>query len=290
MIWVIANRVEEDGSFPTYKYYKRAFRYGEIDIYCAGQDDDFSFLKHGDVVLMRTRDENIVRCVGIMQSLIGFKSTIESERTNLLTYDKQAIKDLLWKNGFPHPETIRLEDVTDGRKYFVKPRYGENSIGIDENSLCTTRKHVEDKCKSLSAIGIEPIIEEYIDGFDVTTSVIYDPITDGLRTDTIKVILSNNVKFQTHDEKESYIYDVTRPIDAEAYDNTLVDEVARCVFSLTGAKHYLRIDFRMRHGAPYVIDVNMIAGLAPNGYMSKCLQTHNIHYHDFIKMVVNSAT
>lgn len=33
MIWVIANRKEEDGSFPTYKYYKKAFADGKIDIF-----------------------------------------------------------------------------------------------------------------------------------------------------------------------------------------------------------------------------------------------------------------
>ena len=40
MIWVIANRKEEDGSFPTYKYYKKAFADGKIDIFCADKDDD----------------------------------------------------------------------------------------------------------------------------------------------------------------------------------------------------------------------------------------------------------
>ncbi len=290
MIWVIADRREEDGSFPTYKYYKKAFRFGEIDIYCAGQNDDFSFIGHNDVVLMRTRDENIVSCVRDRQKEAGFISTLESEFVNQITHDKVATKALLLQNGFPHPETIQLEEVEDGRRYFVKPRYGENSIGIDENSLCTTRKQVENKCKSLLDIGIEPMIEVYIDGFDVTTSLIYNPKNGILRADTIRGFPQCSAGFQTFEDKESYVYDPFKPFNAEAYDNALVDEIAKCIFTLIGAKHYLRIDFRVRFNTPYVLDVNMIAGLAPNGHMSKCLQTHNVHYHDFIKMVVNSAT
>ena len=52
----------------------------------------------------------------------------------------------------------------------------------------------------------------------------------------------------------------------------------------------MRIDFRVtKDGTPYVIDVNMIPGLAPNGYMSRCLKAHGVGYHDMVRMVVNSA-
>lgn len=290
MIWVIADRREEDGSFPTYKYYKKAYRHGEIDIYCAGQNDDFSFINHDDVVLMRTRDENIVSCVRERQKAVGFKSTIESDRVNFLTHDKKAVKELLYQCGFPCPKTIALEDVVDGHKYFIKPRFGENSIGIDEKSLCTSRKQVEDKCKSLLYDGIEPIIEEFIEGFDVTTSVIRINEADELRTDTIKGFPQCSAGFQTYEDKESYVYDPHKPFDAEAYDNQLVNDVAKLVFMQIGARHYIRIDFRMKHNAPYILDVNMVPGLAPNGHMSKCLATHGVGYYDFIKMVVNSAS
>lgn len=61
------------------------------------------------------------------------------------------------------------------------------------------------------------------------------------------------------------------------------------VFEAVSAKHYLRIDFRMSNQVPYVIDINMIPGLSPNGYMAKCMKEHGIEYNDFIRMVVNSA-
>ena len=171
MIWVIANKAEEDGTFPTYRHYKKAFADGEIDIHCACQDDDFSFLTKDDIVLIRTRDENINKKVSEAQSKICFKSTLESPLTNHLTHDKNAVKSVLRQAQIRFPETINLCNVNGSRKYFVKPLYGENSIGIDESSICDSKDEVLSKYTSLLESGIKPMIEEYVDGFDVTTSV-----------------------------------------------------------------------------------------------------------------------
>ena len=287
MIWVVANKLEEDGSYPTYKYYKKAFDDSEIDIYCAGQDEDFSFLKEDDIAVIRTRDENISNCLREAQRRMGFKSTVESPQTRIMMYDKNIVKTLFNQYGIPCPKTIAEDKVVDGEMYFVKPKYGENSIGIDKDSLCKSKSQVEAKCKSLRDQGIEPMIEEYIDGFDITASVICMSGSNGVRVDAIKDI--TECDFQTFEDKDRFINDPSKPCDVTAYDSKKVDSIARCVFSILRAKHYMRIDFRESGGVPYVIDVNMIPGLAPNGYMSRCLEAHGVGYHDMVRMVVNSA-
>jgi D-alanine-D-alanine ligase len=288
MIWVIANRLEEDGSYPTYKYYKKAFADDEIDIYCAGRDEDFSFLKEEDTAIIRTRDENISNCLRAAQKRIGFKSTVESPQTRMLMYDKDVIKSLLVQYGIPCPKTIAEDKAVDGVRYFVKPKFGENSIGIDDNSLCSTKEQVQLKCQSLRDLGIEPIVEEYIEGFDVTASVIFLKDSNGLRVDAIEGV--TDCAFQTFEDKDKFINDPSNPQFERAYGSKKMDAIARCVFSIVRARHYMRIDFRVtKDGTPYVIDVNMIPGLAPNGYMSRCLKAHGVGYHDMVRMVVNSA-
>lgn len=289
MIWVIANRIEEDGSFPTYRHYKKAFEDKEINIYCAGQNDDFSFLKKEDVVLMRTRDENIMNAVRKAQMEVGFRSTAESPQTNFLTWDKDEIKGYFAQYGILCPKTVSLEKIRDGKKYFVKPKCGENSIGIDEHSLCNSRAKVVSKFNSLLKLGIEPIIEEYVEGFDVTASVIYDRGNGCLRVDAIKDIVGEGAEFQTKDDKEKFIFDPSKPCEVTAYDDAELVRIAKLVFKIVKAKHYIRVDFRIKEGIPYVIDVNMIPGLAPNGYTSRCLEAHGVGYYDMIRMVVDSA-
>lgn len=48
--------------------------------------------------------------------------------------------------------------------YFVKPRFGSASIGIDESCLCETWQHTIEKANSFLQNDIEVIVEEYING------------------------------------------------------------------------------------------------------------------------------
>lgn len=284
MIWVIANKAEEDGTFPTYRHYKKAFDECEIDIYCASQDDDFSFLKKDDIVLMRTRDENINKCVSEAQVKIGFKSTLESPLTNYLTHDKNAVKSVLRQVHVHFPETIYLCNVTGNQRYFVKPLYGENSIGIDESSICNSKDEVLSKYSSLLEAGIKPMIEEYVDGFDVTTSIFKIGGKNVFDVYSVITKARDNHNIQTDDTKMDFSF------TAHHYQNILVDMSARWVFDAVGAKHFLRIDFRIAKGIPYVIDINMIPGLAPNGYMSMCMKENGVEYLDFIRKMVCTAS
>lgn len=281
MIWVIANKTEEDGSFPTYRHYKKAFQEGEIDIYCAKQNDDFSFLKKEDIAFIRTRDENINRCIVEAQRRIGFMSTLESPLTNLLTHDKELVKSLLSSNGIPHPKSFYLSEIVDGCKYFVKPRFGENSVGVDERSICSTEAEVNLKVNELVKLGIEPMVEEYIEGNEVTVAV----LSSIINPEVYPIIVESKDKKKIHS-------DLTKRelnFQAKPFENASLRYVAKEVFNLIGAKHLLRIDFKICDNMPYVIDINMIPGLAPNGYMAECLRLHSIDYPTFIKMLVNTA-
>ncbi len=283
MIWVITNKVEEDGSFPTYRYYKEAFGNGEINIYCAEQYDNFPFIGKEDIVIIRTRDENINMGVSALQKKFGFISTLESPLTNHLTHDKNAVKEVLRSHNIPFPETINLCNLSGDGTYFVKPLLGENSSGIDSKSICRSKEEAIAKYNSLLKSGQHPIIEEYIDGIDVTTAVFNLNNGNDLRTYSIITIPSSG-NIQTKSTKGEFSFTAIK------YDNKMVGEMAKMIFNAVGAKHLLRIDFRIRNGMPYVVDINMIPGLAPNGYMSMCMKEHGIPYFDFIRMMVDTAS
>lgn len=282
MIWVIANKIEEDGSFPTYRHYKEVFPKDSIAIHCSVQNDDFTFLNKDDVVLIRTRDRNINECVRKEQLKKLFRSTLETELVDKYTHDKEYVKPLLKTIGILYPRTVNIEDIIEGEKYFVKPRYGENSIGVDKYSLCTTKQQIASKCEMLRKSNIEPIIEQYIEGQDATTTI----IREGECVKTYSSIMNSKSKegYHTDTTKSGYLFETQR------YESKELEAIAKKIWEAIGAKHYLRIDTRIVNGKHYVLDINMIAGLAPNGYASKCLECNGVNYENFIKKVVNSAT
>lgn len=283
MIWVIANEVENDGTLPTFNQYKKAFKEGEIDICWAKQNEDFSFLRCEDIVILRTKDENINKYIREAQKNIGFKSSLESQFTNFLTYDKEIVKPLLENYGIHHPKSYFLSEVRDGKKYFVKPRFGEDSRGVDKYSICSSKDKVKEKFFSLMSMGIEPLIEDYIEGEEITSAVVKNLKLNQSEVYSIYTDPINEIGIHTADIKRDFNFNVRK------CELSCVEDISQLVFTVLGSKHFLRIDFRLSSGVPYVIDLNMLPGMASNGYMAECMKTHGIDYYTFIKMLVNTA-
>ena len=128
------------------------------------------------------------------------------------------------------------------------------------------------------------MIEDYIEGFDVTTSVFKTGENGSLEICSVVTEANNKHNLQTADTKKNFSFTAVK------YQTTFVDMVAKKIFDAIGAKHYLRIDFRIAKELPYVIDINMIPGLAPDGYMSICMKSHGVEYLDFIRKVVGTAS
>lgn len=283
MIWVLSNEAEENGVFTTYDDYKKAYDDGFMGIYCAKQNETFDFINKDDIVIVRTRDKNINECLRKAQSLTGFKSTLESEITHYLTYDKLGVKPFLQKAGVTFPQfTTSIDELKNDCVYFVKPCAGEDSRGVDEKSKCKSVDEVIAKCKEFKKKGKTPLIEEFIDGDEVATTILYSPEDNDVKTFSAKVN-PNKHGFYTYDVKAEYDFTTT------PYHDKKLEEDCKKVFEIIGAKHYLRIDSRVRDGKHYIIDINMIPSLNRKSCTAKCFEANNVEYYDFIRMVVNSA-
>lgn len=200
-----------------------------------------------------------------------------------MQYDdnKEALKQILRKNNIRTPKTFSLEEVENGKIYFVKPLSLGDSIGIDESSICTTKAQVFEKLQELKEKyhSKNNLIEEYIEGKDVSVSI--------LKTDEktyaygIEIIAENTIlDFQTK-IKNSEKY---RPCTDK---NSI--ETALKVFEIIGATSYARIDFRIdNQGNAYVLEINLCAGLGKNdGYLYKCFALNSdISYKNMIELIL----
>lgn len=286
MIWVINHISEYDPTFPTFRYYQEVIGRDNIRLYCAGDRETFDFLNENDIVLLRSGDAAMVDSLIKRQKVVGFKSTIEDPLVIATAYDKAEIKGILAHVGIRTPKTYRLEDVEDGKTYFVKPRFGEDSKFVDLNSVCHTKKEVCTKCNEMVSRGITPIIEQYIEGKDCTVGVIRNAETAVVQTYAIDVEVDNLYAIQTQEVKSGTI------AYCEPTKNPLVNEICKEAFDAIGAKHYMRIDFRIdRMGVPYLIDLNIFPGFGIAGYMYRSLMLcANKSYRDFIKDIIASAS
>lgn len=286
MIWVINHVSEYDETFPTFRYYREVIGRDNVKIFCAKDCEMFDFLTHDDIVLLRSGDRMMVDRLLTRQSEVGFKSTIESQDTIKLAYDKVAIKKILEEACIRVPKSYFPHDVEDCKAYFVKPMFGEDSKEISLQSVCHSRAEVENCLDRLLRKNISPMIEEFLDGTDCTVAVIKNTMTGEINTYAIDIEVDNEYGIQTEEVKSgtlAYCQPTLTPI---------VNEISRKAFEAVGAKHYLRIDYRItKYGVPYLIDLNVFPGFGIAGYMYRSLMlTKNKSYRDFIMDILRSAS
>lgn len=215
----------------------------------------------------------------------GVANTAEDCHAYELVRDKVAMAISLAKHGIRVPRQYNIHEIQERHDYFVKPRYGSDSFGITEKSVCRNIHDVRSRVKYLEKdTKMESLIEDFIEGKDCTVACWsngYSVLACG-----IEVECDNNDGIQTRECKAVF----------NEYCSTLhekdLEETAKDVFRLLRLKHYARIDFRKGNdGLYYLIDVNLLPGLGPLDHFAKCLLlTKNISYIDAIKKVISTAT
>lgn len=281
MIWIVMTRTDTDNyvSERNVRFIKEALG-DDVRIVSVTRDTCLDFICREDIVIAQTRDREVLD--RIVER--GVANTVETERTIRLTKDKEEIKGEIEKlsSNICSARTIRKrEAIEEGKTYFVKPRFGEDSNGVDERSKCTTARQVQMKCDDLLRQGYEPIVEEYIDGYECTAAV----LNDGSEVRVFPVKVNIPTEFVTHDVKFSE-NEVCEPL-RDAYLSNIIRAVVSIIFPDC---HYMRVDFRVKGRAVYIIDFNLFPGLGPIDHFAKCLTLNkNMSYRDALLAIAGTA-
>lgn len=283
MIWSIVHTPEmQDGTTPIFRFYQEVIGKENIRLAVVDEDDRLDFVSKDDMVLVRTANRRLWKT--ICSKMV--RSTLEDQWAYELAEDKASLSGYLSDRGIRVPRQFGINDIVDGDTYFVKPRFGSDSKGISDLSVCRSKKDVARQIAMISKdFGQDAVIEEFVDGFDCTVSCWQDE--GSVQTVAIGIECNGSAGgIQTFDGKlniEEYCYPIN---DRE------VEHIARTVFSLMKIKHCARIDFRGdKSGRYYLIDVNLMPGLGPLAHFPKSLLlARNMSYRDAINAVISSAT
>lgn len=151
--------------------------------------------------------------------------------------------------------------------YFIKPRFGSASIGIDESCFCENWEAVLTKATSYFSTGKEVIVEKYIHGTYYGVPVMScdtgEPLfaIPHLQTSTKKGnIITNAQKRFTDGGMERFIsQDVTINKQLLSFTKSYYTEMQPC--------DYARLDFIVEDhtGIPYFLEVNALMNLGQRG-------------------------
>lgn len=283
MIWSIVSKAEMEGfgTSPVFRFYREALGKNNIKLAVVEENDKLDFVGEGDIVLLRSANPYLVKTIKEK----GVRTTAEYMCSYEMVANKSLLSTLLANNGIEVPRQYSINEVEEGKTYFVKPKLGSDSMGISLQSICRTIDEVKRRVAYIKEeLGDKAVIEDFVEGVDCTVACWKK---DGvINTCAIEVECEETSSIQTRDCKVGF------KEYCSALHDEAIDAIAKNVFELLGIKHHARIDFRRGNdGKYYLIDVNLLAGLGPIDHFAKCLLlSRNMSYTDAMWAIVNTAT
>lgn len=287
MIWAIVSKDEMENYKipPAFKYYREVIGKDNISLAVVDESDGLNFVdKDNDIVLLRSANKELIKKIKDNK----LKSTSEEYYIYETVADKKLVANLFDKTTIKVPKQFTESDIEDGKKYFVKPRFGSESFGITKDCLCSSKAEVQKQVQRIKdECNQESVIEEFIEGVDCTVAFAWNKDSE-LEIYAIKVENDEVGGIQTHkgkfDEDE-----YCSPLNKEGKGK--ISEITKLVVELIGIKRHGRIDFRLdKNENFYLIDVNLMPGMGITDHFAKCmLLDGNKSYKTAIWTIINSA-
>jgi D-alanine-D-alanine ligase len=208
--------------------------------------------------------------------MLGIPYTGSDPLTLAVTLDKDCAKRLVQSVGVAVPrwQTINpADDLAPYRKLgklpytvIVKPAWEGSSKGIRGKCVVDDGADLADAVAAIRRDHPQPIlVEEYIQGEELTVGVLGNgkPIILGILRvlpvqATERFVYSLEVK---RDWQQRVRYE--SPPQLPSAHLAAVEESAKTAFRILGCRDVSRIDFRLRDGVPYFLEVNPLPGLSP---------------------------
>ncbi|HEY7311044.1 MAG TPA: ATP-grasp domain-containing protein [Gemmataceae bacterium] len=224
-------------------------------------------------------------------------------QTLCLARGKHLTKHLLAGAGMPTAKFIVVEETPVecrlGWPVIVKPAKQDASVGVDQGSVVTNQQRLNERIALLlDNYGPPVLVEEFIDGREFSVGVVEAP---DLRVLPVSEILFTDKgadfwPIVTYDAKwkpGSRDYEATPPkYPARGVSPRLrgkLETLARQTFRLLGCRDYARVDFRVRGGKPYILEVNPNPDFSPEAGLAGGLQSAGISHTRFTVNLVQCA-
>ena len=205
---------------------------------------------------------------------LGYVFTGADSAGMRLSMDKAAVRQRLAAAGVPVPigRVYTADDVTTWSVFpaIVKPANQHSSYGVSRQSLVENHAELRRQVQwVLEEFGGPAVVEEFVDGREIHVALIGNrevtilapmEIDYSLFGDIHDRIYTNEAKF----DKQQLPYHLTRflcPAPLNAATQRRVEAAALAAYRLGGCRDYGRVDLRLRHGEPLVLDVNPNADL-----------------------------
>jgi D-alanine-D-alanine ligase len=223
--------------------------------------------------------------------------------TLAMARNKVLTKCLLQSAGLPTPGFFVVEEPPIPPcelewPVIVKPANQDASVGLDQGSVVTEQERLEARVAHLlETYGPPVLVEEFIRGREFNVAIIECPDLRVLPPSEILFLEKDPdfwpiVTYAAKWKPGSREYEATPPSHPALVSPRLAEklgDLARRAFHLLGCRDYARVDFRVRNGKPYILEVNPNPCFHPNGGLIGGLESASVTPAQFTAELVEAA-
>lgn len=174
--------------------------------------------------------------------------------------------------------------------YFIKPRFGAASDGINVNSVASDWNAAHRQILHLHAINQDVILEKYINGVYCTSPVLQN-YEKNMFLPCISQLsdLPNGVI--THEQKRKAQGGLKREVLTDKFIESTIHEFSKRMFDLIQPLDYTRFDYMVEEstGIPFFLEFNVCCNLGEHSTVSQSARNIGIQYDELIENIVFSS-
>lgn len=209
--------------------------------------------------------------------------------------DKYLSKIFCRNYGIEIPKGYTFDNLSDieiikNLKFplVVKPNCEGSSIGISDKNIVDNYKDAYKLAKKLLQKFKPIIIEEYVDGEEVSICLVGKDSVD--ICEAIALTINGNTYF-THqiwgfESKKCGLYEVGRKCVTSEIPVEIINACKQIFLDLKKVD-YMRIDGRIKNNKFYLIELTPDCSLHPECFMANAFYSNNLSYSDMIKKFIS---
>lgn len=214
---------------------------------------------------------------GVMQGYLetlGIKYTGSGVMASAIGMNKRIFRMIAQKNNFlMAKETKKVPCV-------VKASNGGSSLGV---ILVKNKANLKKAIEEVKKVDKEIIFEEYLHGVEVSCGIL-----DDLVLPVIEIIPKNDFFDYEAKYKEGKSEEICPARLPHKVINKIQNETKR-ICGIINTRGYARVDFIVKKGKVYLLEINTLPGLTSNSLLPKEAAVMGISYSQLLDRIIMSA-
>ena len=209
--------------------------------------------------------------------------------SSAMCMDKNISKKICKASGIPTADWITVKSIEEidydrieemGYPVFVKPNSGGSSVAT---FMIKEKAGIEDAVRQGLEVDTEVMIEQYLPGEECTSFILDGEVFPTVSIKSEQEFFDFEAKYSSNNgaiEEVVYL--------EESLQNKL-NEYSKMCWDAFNCRAYVRVDFIISNGVPYVLELNTLPGLTATSLIPRSAAARGISYAQLLDKLIDCS-